>query len=536
MVRAIPWLVLACGAFSPSGVVACTDLRDPISSPVEGVIYRFNDGQSVSVGVTRPEVLQDGSLKLPRVTPAIQSLPEGRFDQWGGQAVLLESDGRGGRRICRVEEWESRTFDPVARTRFGGVARKRTGDDQKPGVIRYEGASKNATNPVVRKLLPHYFVSSVRAFRYDDDNNIIEVRNHESPERNALRTRHPLPIRKDQLLTCFVYEKGRLVTASGVDSPEVSVTPGFSCGDLAVGNSQYDSYRYNADGSVLAKLTQYGANAVPDTHAEGASHDARGGEGLVWVGKGRRNLVTIYFKPLKGLTELVASDPGVLPSDVTDVFESGYSSSSGQLEYWFPHEPVPLSVIDEQLATLDHYARVRIYPHRSGMRVWEVFDRKSRVPRQRQWRGLDLARQETYGDDGKLRRVIHFGPVVESAYSEDLRRYAEEGVLKVTPTVRGHASYRVYDYDAAGKERLALVCWQHDATSNKPLRHFPWWTPDPAPKRSKEEALLYERKNVSNRCGTPDGKMLVEGMSPIKNYMAATYGYDTEKLSTDEVR
>jgi hypothetical protein len=38
-------------------------------------------------------------------------------------------------------------------------------------------------------------------------------------------------------------------------------------------------------------------------------------------------------------------------------------------------------------------------------------------------------------------------------------------------------------------------------------------------------------KNVANRCGTPDGKMVIQGLAQIDAYMAKHYGYDVEKLS-----
>ncbi|KOQ67963.1 hypothetical protein ABW44_19665 [Stenotrophomonas maltophilia] len=126
--------------------------------------------------------------------------------------------------------------------------------------------------------------------------------------------------------------------------------------------------------------------------------------------------------------------------------------------------------------------------------------------------------------------MILSGPVSGDAYTENLRAYAEKGVLKLTPLTNGYSSYRVYDYDAAGKESLSFVCWRYEVSTNKPYAHFPWWEPDPRPKRSREAELQYGRTQVGTRCGTPDGKMIVEGMGPVKKLMETKYGFGTTKL------
>ncbi|KAG1204987.1 hypothetical protein G6F35_011946 [Rhizopus arrhizus] len=91
-------------------------------------------------------------------------------------------------------------------------------------------------------------------------------------------------------------------------------------------------------------------------------------------------------------------------------------------------------------------------------------------------------------------------------------------------------SYRVYDYDAAGRETLSFVCWRYEVSTNKPYAHFPWWEPDPRPKRSREAELQYARTQGGTRCGTPDGKMSVEGMGQVKKLMETKYGFGTTKL------
>ncbi|AWH52943.1 hypothetical protein C1924_07010 [Stenotrophomonas sp. ESTM1D_MKCIP4_1] len=176
------------------------------------------------------------------------------------------------------------------------------------------------------------------------------------------------------------------------------------------------------------------------------------------------------------------------------------------------------------------YTRVREYRHRSHKRIFEFFGPGAKHPHERQWRMLDLNRQENYDKSGKLTRVILSGPVPADGYTENLRAYAEKGVLKLTPLTSGYSSYRVYDYDATGKESLSFVCWRYEVSTNKPYAHFPWWEPDPRPKRSREAELQYGRTQVGTRCGTPDGKMTVEGMGPVKKLMETKYSFGTSKI------
>ncbi|KAG1392533.1 hypothetical protein G6F59_014574 [Rhizopus arrhizus] len=210
---------------------------------------------------------------------------------------------------------------------------------------------------------------------------------------------------------------------------------------------------------------------------------------------------------------------------------AGASTQGEVLRYTFPAEAVPLSAAGAQFSGIGGYTRVRSYQHRTGSEIYEIFAPRAKYPRERQWRTLDLNRQENYDAKGKLTRVILSGPVSDDdGYTENLRAYAEKGALKLTPLTNGYSSYRVYDYDAAGRETLSFVCWRYEVSTNKPYAHFPWWEPDPRPKRSREAELQYARTQVGTRCGTPDGKMSVEGMGPVKKLMETKYGFGTTKL------
>lgn len=518
----------------PAGAT-CNDRADPLVSPVAGVVLKFNDGTKGRVRLQGEQVEDDGRLRLPALVPSAAELPAGKFGPTQGQVVYLEPDGRSGQRICRVERWESRVYGPLVRAQADGRPGLRRDDDGKVRAVTYRAEPRQERNPVLAGLTPHYFMTRVDTFGYDSEGHLVEARYHETDGVNGVSNHSRRSVVADQLIFCARYDaKGRLAMVAGVDE-QLSSVRGLQCDQITPGDVAMTTYQYHPDGTLLARL-RTGARTVA---ASGGAPAALAGlgQGNAWYADadrpGQRADVLFSFLPGTGLISLSTSDMRLVPADAQPVFQAHSSDGQARLRYDFPGKPVPLSAIDDRFVSVGGYARVRTYPHRSGLQISEVFNAGKRTPRQRQWRGLDLSRQEMFDSSGRLTRVIHYGAAPRDAYNDDLRAYAERGLLRLTPTTTGYASYRVYDYDAKGKESLAFVCWQHDGPSNTPLRHFPWWTPDPAPKRSKEEALIYGMKNVANRCGTPDGTMVVQGLAQIDAYMAKTYGYDMEKLSYD---
>jgi hypothetical protein len=403
--------------------------------------------------------------------------------------------------------------------------------------VPYRRRPGQERNPILAKLTPYYYMSRVDAYFYDQGGHLVEARLQETEDVNALSQRYPKELMIDRLTFCARYNaQGQLIWTTGEMSEVMAEVPGAQCAGLHTGDVDTTSYRYHADGKLLAELRVSQRRDV--SQSTGQQYALEPGE---WYGGGtawpsvyvpQRERASVYFgfTNKKGITRLYTENMGLAAYDAQPPYKELLRDPNRKLTYHFP-QPAPLSVIDDHFATLDKYARVRRYPHQSGLNVVEFFDANSRTPRLRQWRSVELSRQETYNAEGKLVQVIYSGGRALKVYPEDLRRYAERGVLKVTPTRSGYASYRVYTYDANGQESLTFVCWQHDVPSNTPLHHFPWWTPDPAPKpkRGREAALIYGMKNVANRCGKPDGTMLVQGMGPIDTYMATQFGYDVEQ-------
>ncbi len=523
------WGVL--GVWSLQAGAACNDRTDPLLSPVSGVALKFNNGVDGRVKLLGEQVQDNGRLRLPALVPAAAALQAGTFGPLAGQVVYLEPDGKSGQRVCRLEQWESRVNGPLERPQPNGKPGLRRDDDGKVRAVAYRAEPRQERNPILAGLTPHYFMTRVDTFGYDSNGHLVEARFHETDGVNAASTRSRRPVIADQLVFCARYDaKGQLTMVAGVDE-QLSAVKGLQCDQIKAGDVAMTTYQYHPDGTLLASLRTAGPKAAG---TEGEATPALG-QGNAWYANAghadARTDVLFSFIPGTGVISLSTADMRLVPADAQQLFQERSSEAQVKLRYDFPARPVPLSAIDARFVSVGNYARVRTYPHRSGLDISELFDADKRTPRQRQWRGLDLNRQEMFDSSGRLTRVIHYGAAPRDAYKDDLRGYAERGVLRLTPTTSGYASYRVYDYDAKGRESLAFVCWQHDAPSNKPLRHFPWWTPDPGPKRSREEALAYGMKNVANRCGRPDGTMVIQGLAQIDAYMAKTYGYDVDKLS-----
>ncbi len=305
--------------------------------------------------------------------------------------------------------------------------------------------------------------------------------------------------------------------------------------------SQVTGYTYYPDGSVEVvdmrrpKTLSAGKDTTGTLPAGGDERSgAWTGQGVVYLKEGGSDHTVreVHFDSNEehGLVRLKSYSAAIAAFDMTPIFSQRASGQNQELRYTFPAEAVPLRAAGDQFSGIVGYTRVRNYQHQSGQRIFEIFSPGAKHPRERQWRTLDLNRQENYDTSGKLTRVILSGPAPADGYTENLRAYAEKGVLKLTPLTNGYSSYRVYDYDATGKESLSFVCWRYEVSTNKPYAHFPWWEPDPRPKRSREAELQYGRTQVGTRCGTPDGKMIVEGMGPVKKLMETKYGFGTTKL------
>ncbi|KLJ02757.1 hypothetical protein WQ56_00220 [Luteimonas sp. FCS-9] len=205
------------------------------------------------------------------------------------------------------------------------------------------------------------------------------------------------------------------------------------------------------------------------------------------------------------------------------------------IQYNFPFEPVPLEVARKGLDDIYRYRRVRVTSgSRLGATIYEEFLAGSHLPVRRMWSNMNgIFREEFFNERGHPTRTINRGYFDQDAgYPEDLRAYVAAGVLKVTPISDRHFGFRVYEYDASGRERLALVCWEYDTEENKPFMPFPWWNGEqPKQFANRQERVQYYRFKVSKRCGPPDGRRFVVETGEIVNYMRRTYDWGNMKYS-----
>lgn len=520
--------LLVVGTLAASSTVraACSDDDAPLVAPAAGMEMRLLPSGAGKVTYRLPKITENRRVSPPEIVPEASLIGNKGFDGSGGQVIYLEPDGKGGKRVCRVEGWVKRT---VANARVPSPA----------------GKELPPNNPVLKRIYPYFYLDDVRTYSYDSRGRLQEVRlsrpMFQGGGEESVRNFYRMNVAE----ACIRYDNaGSVLMVSGSPGAEASLEPDFNCSNLdweAV-PSQVVAYTYYPDGSVkvVDARKPYSISAQKDATAVlPAEGDERSGawfgQGVVYLKRGGADQDSreVHFDSNEkhGLVRLKSYSTAIAPFDMTPVFSQRASSHSQVLHYTFPAEAVPLSAAGGEFSGIGGYTRVRNYQHRAGSQIYEIFSPRAKHPRERQWRTLDLNRQENYDASGKLTRVILSGPVSDDdGYTENLRAYAEKGVLKLTPLTSGYSSYRVYDYDAAGKETLSFVCWRYEVSTNKPYAHFPWWEPDPRPKRSREAELQYGRTQVGTRCGTPDGKMVAEGMGPVKKLMETKYGFGTTKL------
>ncbi|MBK0053169.1 hypothetical protein [Stenotrophomonas sp. S39] len=481
------------------------------NAPFHGseVVLKFSPrevGEGSAVAASLDRANTDAPYVRIDLNPQVSELNNKPFDSSGGSVYYLEK-GVQGQRICRAEQWKKREHKLIGA--------------QVP----------ESLHPAVRHVYPYFEVYKTHELDYDGSGQLTSIQQIDAAGRKVTTF-------------CALYdENGRIEVANESSGLIVSDKPEFQCSQLRDMPSRVKTryFTYRPDGlraSDVVKQATRKPGEDPYREDTGLGTEATDG---AWTVGGFVNVddaelkrivgIRFYGSEKRGLVGVQSPSATLVPSDATPVFAERSRSVSQEVRYTFPGERVPPEVAKEYFEGVTGYTRVREYLHRSDSRIFEVFGPQAKHPSERQWRRLDLNRQENYDANGKLTRVILSGPVSgDEGYTENLRAYAEKGVLKLTPLTNGYSSYRVYDYDAAGKETLSFVCWRYEVSTNKPYAHFPWWEPDPRPKRSREAELQYGRTQVGTRCGTPDGKMIMEGMGPVKKLMETKYGFGTTKL------
>ncbi|MBH1837681.1 hypothetical protein I5T88_17560 [Stenotrophomonas maltophilia] len=490
---------------------AYCDSSNEKNAPIYGneVVLKFSPrefGGGSAVAASLDRVNATAPFVRIDISPHVSELHNKPFNSSGGSVYYLER-GVQGQRICRAEQWKRRESQLI--------------DAQAP----------ESLHPAVRHVYPYFELYKTQELDYDGSGQLTSI--HATDAKGHRATTF-----------CALYDgDGRIEVANESSGLIVSDKPDFQCAQLRDMPSRTSTryFTYRPDGSRASDVVKEATRKPgenPNREDTGFGTEATDG---AWTVSGFINVddaelgrvagIRFHGSEKRGLRGVESASFSMAPSDATAVFAQRSQEPTNKLKYRFPGERVPAEIAKGLFEGITDYTRVREYYHRSHRRIFEVFGPGAKQPHERQWRTLDLNRQENYDANGRLTRVILFGPVPGSGgYTENLRAYAEKGVLKLTPLTSGYSSYRVYDYDAAGNETLSFVCWRHEVSTNKPYAHFPWWEPDPRPKRSREAELQYGRTQVGTRCGTPDGRMIIEGMGPVKKLMETRYGFGTTKL------
>ncbi|SFR99215.1 hypothetical protein SAMN04487782_2562 [Stenotrophomonas maltophilia] len=502
------WL-MALGVFSAAHT-ALADCSSPIgkSHTSQGVslVIKFRPSPKGVLSASLSRANEVAPYVRINLYPKLAELHNEPFDSNGGAVYYLEKDAQG-QRLCRVEEWKRREYKLIGE------------------------APAEHLHPAVRPVYPYFELHKTYELYYHSTGQLTSIQRTDAEGHRATTF-------------CALYDgDGRIEVANQSSGMSISDDPDFTCSQLREKASRRMTwyFTYRPDGLLASDVIKEATRKPgedPNREDTGFGTEATDGawtvSGFVNVDDAElKRVVGIRFhgSEKRGLRGVESASFSMAPSDATAVFAQRSQEPTDKLKYRFPGERVPAEIAKGLFEGITDYTRVREYYHRSHRRIFEVFGPGAKHPRERQWRTLDLNRQENYDASGRLTRVILFGPVPDDGgYTENLRAYVEKDVLKLTPLTSGYSSYRVYDYDAAGNETLSFVCWRYEVSTNKPYAHFPWWEPDPRPKRSREAELQYGRTQVGTRCGTPDGRMIVEGMGPVKTLMETRYGFGTTKL------
>lgn len=367
-----------------------------------------------------------------------------RFDRkklsgTGGFIYYYEPDGKGGRRICRVEEWRSR--DPAQYQAIGAPSSAQPHQG-------HQADSRQTHNPVLAELARAYIPLRATQFLYNTAGQIRVVGDFEEKNWQAPGTIDGYVVGPDWEAVdhaCYLWRP---------DDQLERYAPYCSRRGKMYVTSTYFEYRYAADGAPAGTVV----------HAPFQSHVSPDAWTETWYLKVNNSEIEAGANSEDGV--LYITGAGILaPKDNNDFnWQDDDVNIDGQ--YAFP-DKVPLSLL-EQLDTIYNYRRVR--ETGAGLmrvRVLEVFPAGSSQATDRLWLNLDnnrVVRQEQYRN-GKLWRVINID--LESikrnwAFDEKHRlrygKYYEEH-LDGYPIRPQDLKHRVYEYDAAGKEKLVAVSW-----------------------------------------------------------------------------
>lgn len=375
-------------------------------APVNG---QFDPTQGISI----PENAQPPQARGRGFTP-----PASVDSLYREKVYFFEPDGRGGRRVCRVEAWE---------------LRKQPGEPEAFQLPRYDEPSLKGWE-ALEKASADYALDEVALYSYDASGHLLEW-NRFKVWAEAGSPNGTYQVRAEEKV-CFIREDGGRL-ARYVERMDLNA----SCAAANQKNASYIDYQYWPGGEFRGSIQ----NIVGDQ---------QGKESPAWSQIWR----TEFSRGIKGEAELNAWWGLWLISGLPDL--EGDTASQGDVgsttTYVFA-QPTPAAVALNPLKEVKLHPRIRV---RGDGTLYEVFPANGGMVRRLHTRLDGLTIRDEKFKNGRLTKVVNDGLLDGSApYKEDL---AQLKSAVANPTINvpiANVRLRVYDVDASGKERLVAISW-----------------------------------------------------------------------------
>jgi hypothetical protein len=360
--------------------------------------------------------------------------------------AFYEPDGKGGRRICRAEEWVPR---------FPNGPRK-------PGDHDYKdvwGEPTLSNFPVLKALTSAHRPRLMYLYRYDTAGRLSQWGMHDiDSEWKPGRTDYVDDTARRS--ECFIYDNaGRL--SQYIMSPP---SDGVPCTQATRENSSRMLYRYDAGGRYVGSVQQSGhGEPKPAISTGSASRLSPDPVHVKWYETYRlRPQPDVYHEAeadaLWGLRFVTG-----LPQ-IENVSDRKVPDDQLRAIYRFP-QPTPTSVMDGLPMSVKAYRRVRIGPATASGTASEMYPANGGITERILSRNMggNVFRHERFNKDGKVYQVINDGLLEDgkpsTLYQEDLVTLDKVLAHPKINVPRTHVRLRVYEVDAAGKPTLTAISW-----------------------------------------------------------------------------
>jgi hypothetical protein len=364
----------------------------------------------------------------------------------GNFVAFYEPDGKGGRRICRVEEWSPRHPD----------------GPRKPGERGYAavwGEPTLSNFPVLKALTAEHKPEKLYLYMYDSAGRLAEWRLHNFNAEWATDIQ-PHVYSNSHRSECFIYDSAGRLTQYIMSPP----SDGVPCTQATRENSSRMLYRYDAGGRYVGSVQQSGnGEPKPDPGMGSGTRLSPEPVHVKWYETYRlRPRADIYHEAeadaLWGLRFVTG-----LPQ-IENVSDRKVPDDQLRAIYRFP-QPTPTSVMDGLPMSVKAYRRVRIGPATASGTASEMYPANGGITERILSRNMggNVFRHERFNKDGKVYQVINDGLLEDgkpsTLYQEDLVTLDKVLAHPKINVPRTHVRLRVYEVNAAGQHTLTAISW-----------------------------------------------------------------------------